>query len=53
MSEAKPRLTDSGIVVEPLYTQDSISSVDPNTDIGVPGGAPYTRGIYQIGRAHV
>ena len=46
MSEAKPRLTDSGIVVEPLYTQDSISSVDPNTDIGVPGGAPYTRGIY-------
>ncbi|MFZ9817813.1 MAG: acyl-CoA mutase large subunit family protein [Ilumatobacteraceae bacterium] len=46
MSEAKPRLTDSGIVVEPLYTQDSISSLDPQTDIGVPGGAPYTRGIY-------
>ena len=46
MSDSQPRLTDSGIVVEPLYTQESISALDPKTDIGLPGGAPYTRGIY-------
>jgi methylmalonyl-CoA mutase N-terminal domain/subunit len=46
MSDSQPRLTDSGIVVEPLYTHESISSLDPKTHIGLPGGAPYTRGIY-------
>ena len=46
MSEPTPRTTDSGIVVEPLYTHDSVSGIDPVADIGLPGKAPYTRGIY-------
>ncbi len=46
MSEPTPRTTDSGIVVEPLYTHDSVSGIDLVADIGLPGKAPYTRGIY-------
>ena len=46
MSESTPRTTDSGIVVQPLYTHESVAGVDPVADIGTPGSAPYTRGIY-------
>ncbi|MFM8267936.1 MAG: methylmalonyl-CoA mutase [Ilumatobacteraceae bacterium] len=38
--------TDSGIEVRPLYTADDLAGWDPQTRLGVPGGAPYTRGIY-------
>ena len=39
-----PRRTDSGIVVEPLYTAESIAG--STAQIGKPGEPPYTRGIY-------
>jgi methylmalonyl-CoA mutase N-terminal domain/subunit len=39
-----PRQTDSGIVVEPLYTTQSIAG--STAQIGNPGEPPYTRGIY-------
>jgi methylmalonyl-CoA mutase N-terminal domain/subunit len=37
--------TSSGIVVEPLYTQESLASWNPETALGYPGEYPYTRGI--------
>ena len=45
MTESQsPRQTDSGIVVEPLYTAESIAG--STAQIGNPGEPPYTRGIY-------
>ena len=38
--------TDSGISVEPLYTAKSLNDFDAPELLGVPGAAPYTRGIY-------
>ncbi|MFM8264949.1 MAG: methylmalonyl-CoA mutase family protein, partial [Acidimicrobiia bacterium] len=38
--------TDSGIEVSPLYDAGSIDSFDAARDLGAPGAAPYTRGIY-------
>ena len=38
--------TDSGIEIAPLYSADSLSGWDPAAKLGVPGGAPYTRGVY-------
>ena len=38
--------TDSGISVEPLYTAKSLNDFDAPELLGVPGSAPYTRGIY-------
>jgi methylmalonyl-CoA mutase N-terminal domain/subunit len=40
------RRTDSGIEVRPLYTQADLQGWDSTTHLGVPGSAPYTRGIY-------
>ncbi|MGA0766422.1 MAG: acyl-CoA mutase large subunit family protein, partial [Ilumatobacteraceae bacterium] len=39
--------TDSGISVEPLYTADSLSDFDAAAKLGLPGEAPFTRGIYK------
>lgn len=38
--------TDSGIPVLPLYTADALDGWDANTQLGAPGEAPYTRGVY-------
>lgn len=40
------RQTDSGVEIHPLYNAQSLDGWDPETKLGVPGGAPYTRGIY-------
>ncbi len=36
------RFTDSGIEIQPLYTEDDVSSVE----LGEPGSFPYTRGVH-------
>lgn len=41
-----PRRTDSGIVIKPLYTAESLDGWNPDERLGLPGEAPYTRGIY-------
>ncbi|HWM20344.1 MAG TPA: methylmalonyl-CoA mutase family protein [Ilumatobacteraceae bacterium] len=40
------RTTDSGIEVRPLYTADDLAGWDPDAQLGPPGGAPFTRGVY-------
>src|SRR3954466_14104484 len=40
------RRTDSGIEIKPLYTPDDLDGWDPDGQLGRPGEAPYTRGIY-------
>ncbi|CAN5501744.1 methylmalonyl-CoA mutase family protein [soil metagenome] len=39
-------MTDSGIPVKALYDASDLAAWDPATQLGAPGGAPYTRGIY-------
>ncbi|MGA2834966.1 MAG: methylmalonyl-CoA mutase family protein [Acidimicrobiales bacterium] len=39
------RVTDSGIVINPVYGPDDLSDWDPGVRLGVPGSFPYTRGI--------
>ena len=41
-----PRLTDSGIEIKPLYTADDLDGWDPAAALGLPGEAPFTRGVY-------
>src|SRR3954452_23592431 len=38
--------TISGEPVEPLYTDEDLTSWDPERDLGFPGELPYTRGVY-------
>ena len=38
--------TDSGIEVRPLYDAQSLTGFDADSQLGAPGGAPYTRGVY-------
>ena len=38
--------TDSGIEVGALYTKESLADFDEQSQLGAPGEAPYTRGIY-------
>jgi len=38
--------TDSGIEVQPLYDERSLAGFDQTSQLGAPGAAPYTRGIY-------
>jgi methylmalonyl-CoA mutase N-terminal domain/subunit len=42
------RRTDSGIELRPLYTEEDLAALgfDPARDLGMPGGPPFTRGIY-------
>jgi len=44
MSDEK--LTDSGITVNALYDASDLAGWDPAVQLGAPGSAPYTRGIY-------
>jgi len=41
------RSTDSGIPVDPVYTQDHVADLDPIVDLGLPGSPPFTRGPYE------
>ncbi|MFZ2114106.1 MAG: methylmalonyl-CoA mutase family protein [Solirubrobacteraceae bacterium] len=38
------RFTDSGIEIEPLYTEDDLPA---ELDLGTPGDFPYTRGVHR------
>jgi methylmalonyl-CoA mutase N-terminal domain/subunit len=38
--------TISGHEVKPLYTGEDLGEWDPERDLGFPGEAPYTRGVY-------
>ena len=40
------RRTDSGIEIQPLYSADDLAGWDPSTQLGAPGEAPFTRGVY-------
>ncbi|MDW3216409.1 MAG: methylmalonyl-CoA mutase family protein [Ilumatobacteraceae bacterium] len=40
------RRTDSGIEIKPLYTADDLADWNPEEKLGLPGEAPYTRGVY-------
>jgi methylmalonyl-CoA mutase N-terminal domain/subunit len=37
----------SGFSIKPLYSKEDIEQLDENTDLGQPGGYPYTRGVYE------
>ena len=38
--------TDSGIEIKPLYTAADLADWDVDGQLGLPGEAPYTRGVY-------
>jgi methylmalonyl-CoA mutase N-terminal domain/subunit len=40
------RRTDSGIEIRPVYDAGDLEGWDPESKLGEPGEAPYTRGIY-------
>jgi methylmalonyl-CoA mutase N-terminal domain/subunit len=40
------RRTDSGIEIKPLYTAADLEGWDPDSQLGVPGQPPFTRGVY-------
>src|SRR5437868_5589632 len=39
-------VSQSSAEVEPLYTPRHLPGFDPSTDLGMPGSAPFTRGIH-------
>ncbi len=39
-------MTDSGIEVRPVYGADDVAAFDPASELGEPGGFPYTRGVH-------
>jgi len=41
-----PRQTSSEIEVEPVYTQESLSGLDLESRLGLPGEYPFTRGVH-------
>src|SRR5258707_9328734 len=41
-----PPTTVSSVPIEPLYTPESLSGFDPETDLGYPGQYPFTRGVH-------
>jgi methylmalonyl-CoA mutase N-terminal domain/subunit len=46
MAEDDRRITDAGIEIRPLYGPPDLEGFDPRRDLGFPGEAPFTRGIY-------
>jgi methylmalonyl-CoA mutase, N-terminal domain len=46
MAEDRDRATDSGIEIRPVYGPEDIARLNPARDLGRPGEAPFTRGIY-------
>jgi len=45
MSEER-RVTDSGIELRSVYGPEDLDRLDPDRDLGLPGGPPYTRGVH-------
>jgi methylmalonyl-CoA mutase N-terminal domain/subunit len=41
------RRTDSGIEIQPVYTEEDLEGFDPEARLGLPGQPPYTRGVYE------
>jgi methylmalonyl-CoA mutase N-terminal domain/subunit len=46
MEAERPHRTDSGIEIRPLYGPGDPAGFDPARDLGIPGEAPFTRGVY-------
>jgi methylmalonyl-CoA mutase, N-terminal domain len=46
MDAKDERRTDSGIVLQPVYTAEDLVGFDPAKQLGEPGEPPFTRGIY-------
>jgi methylmalonyl-CoA mutase N-terminal domain/subunit len=46
MADDVVRHTDSGIEVRALYGPEDLAAWDPAEQLGAPGAAPYTRGVY-------
>ncbi len=46
ISTDKNIVNRSGVSIQPIYTQRDWNSADHSSDLGLPGQAPYTRGIY-------
>ncbi|MCA1726938.1 MAG: methylmalonyl-CoA mutase family protein [Actinobacteria bacterium] len=46
MSDERPRITDAGIEIEPVYGAGTLEGFDPARDLGEPGAPPFTRGVY-------
>jgi methylmalonyl-CoA mutase N-terminal domain/subunit len=46
MAEDDRRSTDAGIEISPLYGPQDLEGFDPQRDLGLPGQAPFTRGVY-------
>ena len=42
----RARLTDAGIEIRPIYDTEDLEGFDAAADLGRPGEAPFTRGIY-------
>jgi methylmalonyl-CoA mutase, N-terminal domain len=40
------KFTDSGIEIDEVYTPSSLNGFDPETQLGLPGQYPYTRGVH-------
>src|SRR3954469_17693653 len=40
------RESESGLPIEPVYGPDTLKGFDPQTQLGLPGEFPYTRGVY-------
>jgi len=40
------RSTDSGIEIKSVYTAEDLGGFDADTQLGLPGKPPYTRGVY-------
>src|SRR3954447_151263 len=40
------RTTDSGIEIKPVYTPEDLEGFNADTQLGLPGEPPYTRGVY-------
>ena len=41
------RTTDSGIEINPIYTESDLSGFDAASKLGAPGSFPYTRGVQE------
>jgi methylmalonyl-CoA mutase, N-terminal domain len=46
MADDERRVTDSDIEIEPVYRPEDLQDFDSDRDLGHPGEAPFTRGIY-------
>ena len=42
----KPVVNRSGVPIQPIYTERDWNAAERGADLGLPGQAPYTRGIY-------